>query len=388
MTMLSAIRLDVSDVQGEVASYQTEVLEVCTYANALYNTVLPTDLQLDWYDEYSLKLRAVRSDVGEWERIYQRLFDVPRQILDTSAAMKDAVNEAMADAQWLKASPGDQLRLTVFRNRLRTMEMVATDFSGSAQLVAGDLDGYTVRLLGHVDVFEEIVARALETAEARKARIDELNREIDGLRDRVRTLGASVAVLSVATAGGVVIGIVGLVLAPFTGGVSLALLIPAAAVIAAGSVGIGLTAHELTKSNEQIAARAGAVTETEAALVQLQQITAQFREFVAQNQRVRESLGRMEARWDALGEVLRTMMGDLDDARPEALPDWDEILDDLRRVQGDWQSVDALAQDLRLVEVRKLTSPESLSVGMTADEVLAVAQREARPFGGVYVAAA
>jgi hypothetical protein len=96
----------------------------------------------------------------------------------------------------------------------------------------------------------------------------------------------------------------------------------------------------------------------------------------------------MEARWVALGEVLHTMIVDLEDARPEAQADWDEIIDDLERARGDWQSVDALAQDLTLVEVTKVTNPASLTIGMTEEQVAAVAKSEGRPFGGVYMARA
>jgi hypothetical protein len=388
MTKLSAIRLDAPELQLEVATYQTDVLEVCAYANALYNVALPTDFTYGWYTEYAGKLRGVRSDIGVWELIYQRLFDVPRQIMSTSTAMKDELNAAFADARALKQNPGDALRLAVFRNRLGTMEMVATGFAGNAQQLAADLDGYTLRLKGHVVVFHEIVKRAEGTITTKQADIEALNQAITALRERVRVLGLSVAALSVATAGGVVIGIVGLVLAPFTGGGSLVLLVPAAAVIAAGSVGIGLTAHELKQANGDIAAKSAQMAADAAAVVQLQQVTRTFQEFVERNERVQESLERMEARWVALGEVLRTMIADLEDARPEAQPDWDEIIDDLERARGDWQSVDALAHDLTLVEVTKVTNPASLKIGMTEEQVAAVAKSEGRPFGGVYMALA
>lgn len=388
MTKLSAIRLDVPVLREEVVTYQTDVMEVCAYANALYNVALPTDLRVDWYEEYALKLRGVRSDVARWELLYQRLFDVPRQILGTSATMKDELNAAIADARALKERPGDALRLAMFRNRLGSMEMATTGFANNAQHLAADLNAYTRSLKGHVVVFEEIVKRANGSVTDKQAQIKELNAAIDRLRDRVRGQGAAVAVAAVATAAGVVIGVVAVVLAPFTSGGSLTLLVPAAAIVAGGAVAIGLTASELAKTNREINDKSKEVGVNASAVVQLQQVTRTFEDFVQQNQRVHQALERMEARWNALGDVLRAMLADLERAEPGDTPDWDAIVEELKHAQGDWQSVDALAQDLKLVEIRKITNPGSIKVGMTEEEVLEVVKREARPVVGAYMAGA
>jgi hypothetical protein len=388
MTKLAAIRLDVPVLRDEVVTYQTDVMEVCAYANALYNVALPTNVTVDWYAEYALKLRGVRSDVARWELLYQRLFDVPRQILGTSATMKDELNAAIADARALKERPGDALRLAMFRNRLGSMELATTGFANNAQHLAADLNAYTQSLKGHVVVFEEIVKRANGTVIDKQAQIKELNAAIDRLRDQVRGQGAAVAAAVVATAAGVVIGVVAVVLAPFTSGGSLTLLIPAAAIVAGGAVAIGLTAHALAETNREIDGKSKTVGVNAAAVVQLQQVTRTFEDFVQQNHRVHQALERMEARWNALGDVLRAMLADLERAEPGDTPDWDAIVEELKHAQGDWQSVDALAQDLKLVEIRKITNPGSLKVGMTEEEVLEVVKREARPVVGAYMAAA
>lgn len=387
MSKLAAIRLDAPELREEVITYQTDVMEVCAYANALYNVALPTDLHVDWYEEYALKLRGVRSDVARWELLYQRLFDVPRQILNTSATMKDELNAAIADARALKEHPGDALRLVMFRNRLGSMELATTGFALNAQHLGKDLNAYTQALKGHVVVFQEIVKRANGSVTDKEAQIKELNAAIDRLRDRVRSNGVAVAVAAVATAAGVVIGIVAVVLAPFTSGGSLTLLIPAAAIVAGGAVAIGLTASELVKANNEIREKSEQVGDKAAAVVQLQQVTRTFEEFVKQNQRVQQALERMEARWNALGDVLRAMEADLERAEPGETPDWDAIVEELKHAQGDWQSVDALAQELKLVEIRKITDPGSIKVGMTEEQVLEVVKREARPVVGAYMAA-
>lgn len=388
MSRLSAIRLDAPGLREDVVTYQTDVMEVCAYANALYNVALPTDLHVDWYEEYALKLRGVRSDVADWELLYQRLFDVPRQILNTSATMKDELNAALADARALKERPDDALRLAMFRNRLGSMEMATTGFASNARHLATELNAYMERLKGHVVVFEGIVKRADSSVADKEAEIKELNQAIDRLRDRVRSNGVGVAVAAVATAAGVVIGIVAVVLAPATSGGSLTLLIPAAAIVAGGGVAIGLTAHELIEANKEIGRKSDQVGVNASAVVQLGQVTRTFEDFVQQNQRVHQALERMQARWNALGDVLRATLGDLERAEPGDKPDWDAIVEELKHAQGDWQSVDALARDLKLVEIRKITDPGSLKVGMTADEVLKVVAREARPVVGAYLAAA
>lgn len=356
-------------VSSPEKTYQMQVLEVSTHAHGLSAAKLP-DLAnpVEWYKTFNTSLIGVRSDLSYWNQtILYELTNIPASTLKDAKLIADKLAAARDMAVTLQARPNDAL----LKQEIATeLGIVAGSFGRKASSVASllaEITKFQAKCVGHEKILTDIATNALASQAKYKDEAAQLTTLIEGLQREVTAAGLSIAAGVGVTGLGVVIGVVGVVGAFFTGGLTLLLLVPAVVVVAGGVTVIALSAVRLKDLQEQIRIMSERHPTLVNDAVYLGVLANQMKRFTDQTQGLQATLTAIKQQWSSMTAMTAKASEAINSA--SSTQDWKALEKGLDSALSGWSSIVALADKLKLVTVT--TSEKLIPVGATSAEIKA-----------------
>lgn len=265
--------------------------------------------------------------------------------------------------------PTNNFLKSTLLNNLSGLSTSFTQYSSRINTIVISLQSEATEFDKYATLMQQISVDALKTAGNAKQTIIEANAKIEALRKDITTQAWTIAGGSIATIAGIGMGILGIFLAPVTGGMSLALLVPAALIGAGGVYIITLAAQKIVADKAAIDLLLNQIDSTNQDIVALNSMSGTLKGFSDQMDSLKSDLSNVVAPWlDAKTYIDQTNQ-ELINMENASSSDWQAVQTELMQIQTSWGSFEAIMAQLKADASVAPTS--GLTVGMDENQVRA-----------------
>src|SRR5262245_39593664 len=199
MTLEDAIRAHSKSLVEASTTYKEEVIAVNTLVNGVLTSQLPTlnGVPPDWQDFVNAYVTS-RTDALDWvNQLLSRLLEVPDDVQGFNDIIVGLLNDAEAQATTLVNDPNNQNALAALKQDLNMvlsrLSLVTSFISGAVVAVRN----FQNKMPDLATQLQTITDRSINAANADKAKIKDLNDQIDKLHDDIKSLTAAIIALAI-----------------------------------------------------------------------------------------------------------------------------------------------------------------------------------------------
>jgi uncharacterized coiled-coil DUF342 family protein len=284
---------------------------------------------------------------------------------DSDLVVLPYLGEIVSFAEALVQNPGDTTTKNLLRNRVGILGTCFAGYDARTSALVNSLGNQAAVFTTDAAALADIAAAAIKTAGADKGKIDSLNQQISGLDNQISSQVAAIVGGSFVTLIGIGIGVLAIVLAPATGGMSLFLLIPALAITAGGVYIITLASLRIAELKQAIDTLRTEINEFNADIVSLQTSAQQIKTFSAELNDLTNPLATVTKPWLSARDYFKEVEGDLETARTSE--DWTHVHQEFVQAKAEWQD---WVQKFREMELDAKVAPDTqLALGMTEAQI-------------------
>ena len=371
-----AFRTTVKEVEDTAANYKTELLLLINYAVQVKAYKLPILYDPSTWpggkDGYQQSLTAWANTTGRLQAwamsTLKNVVAMPQLLINNSTQIIVPTLSAAVDiSKLLIKDPKNPTLKASLMNNLHLLSINFTQFSAMTQPLITSLQSQATVFDQDAKTMTDIAAQALKTAGVDKTKIQDLTQKIQQLSADITARSWAIAAGAIITLAGIGIGILAFVLAPFSGGVSLTLLIPAAVITAGGAVVIGLNAKGIADDKAAIDAANSQINSYQADIALLQLMSQTLGDFASKVGALKSALSIVVQPWQSAEKYFIETIKVLHDIEEATSEDWQQISAELQDILDHWNS---LVVTMKGLVVDAHVAGADLKVGMTESEVL------------------
>lgn len=361
-------------------SYKDSLFEIVNYAGQVHAYQLPvlTNPSI-WpggagaYQQTVTTWSVTTGTLQGWAQgTLKNLTALPGTLLQNGTqVVSPTLKAAVASAEQLVTYPKDEAAKA---NLHFTLSTLAINFGLQAGLTApliASMQGQSMVFDQNATLMASLAADALKAAGNARKEIEQLNQDIRRLESEIKAAAAAIAGGSLAAVLGIGMGILAVVLAPATGGVSLFLLIPAILITGGGAYIVALNAKKIVDAKEAIKAAANKITTFNADVASVNTMAGTLSGLSGQVESMKSALNTIVAPWVAAQTYFAETESTIDNLGSST--EWQQVLDSLVQIQTQWGSFMTTVEGLQLnTDVR---TKADLTLTMSQEQVEATLSR-------------
>lgn len=322
----------------------------------------------DAYQQANLTWADMTGKLQAWAlSTLKNVTELPATLLQNSSqVVVPTLNGAISICQLLIQDPGNITAKNSLMTDLHLLSINFTQFSAMTQPLIDSLEGQATVFDQDAQTMQTIADQALQTVGTDQKKINDLNKMISDLQNDIKSRSAAIAGGVFVTIAGIVIGVVAIVLAPATGGVSLALLVPAGLIIAGGVAIIALNAIAIQNDKTAIDQLNTQITNYGADILLLQSMASTLNGFASQVDTLKNALGAIVQPWQSAEDYFISTINTLSSIENATSSDWQQINNELQDILVNWNS---LMNNVSQLQMSAQVSSAKLTVGMSENDV-------------------
>lgn len=367
-------------------TYPLTVLQVDDATNAIIAYELPAALAAlngfgPVYTKFNTKLSAVKIDMTLWSGttgIRFKLAQIPKDMLEQAKDVGPDLTEAKKLAQKLQGDPGNQTLKNQLKRKLDGVGSAFTSNVGAVERLRTSFVPFQEARVKDTAILKDISAEAKKLAGVNGDQIKAMNDKVASLRREIVGQGLTIAAGAVVTGIGVVLGIVAVVGAFFTGGATLVLLIPAVVAAAGGATIIGLAATNIKRLESEIAAIGKQMGDLTLATTLLEQIAAEMESQATKLSALGNVLTGVEGVWKDMADLTTEASAAIN--RAGSSDDWKVVENNIDGATATWGKITDIVEK-KLKTALTAVAPKSVKIGSTDEENRPIV-KQAKPING------
>lgn len=295
-----------------------------------------------------------------------RLLTVPESVQGFNTTISQLLQDAKTQASTLLQNPSDPTSLAILERDLSMLSsqfnIVVTFISGAVtniQTVQNKLPDMAVQL-------QSIATKSTQDAKVDQGKIDQLNKDIDGLQAEIKSLTTTIVATNIAEGIALTVGVVVTIAFWPIGAIAWLFLGPA---VAAGALVITLSATKLQAAQAKLDSDKSQMDQLTATVATLHILAKTYNDMANQVQETENNLKEVLKEWQTLESDLNAAITDIKTAMAdEKGTNFNAVLNDLKDAINEWNAAYAQAGALHL-DLQVNNAP--LKVGMSDSEVQA-----------------
>lgn len=356
--------------------YKSSVMELQTYAGRVYAYQLPG---LKNPDQWPGGAKAYQAATDCWASLAGNmrgwaavtltdLVALPVTIEGTSkVSVMPYLAGAISDASYLVQHPNDPLARDALMLKVGRLQNEFGLVSSQTLALIGSLEGQAATFDDNAHTMGVIADNAQKTVGSNKKLIEEFNHQIDVLNNDIKAQALAIAGGSVVTILGLIMGGIGIFLAPFTGGVSLFLLVPAAVIVAGGVLIITLAAKKIEQDKQAIESLRNQITGLNGDITLLTTMASTLTGFSGQVGSMKSAVSAVAEPWHQAAKYFGDTLTILNGIQAPSTSDWEHVLAEMTEIRGEW--ADLMAKMPGLCFDSKVAPAARLDLGMDQNQV-------------------
>ncbi|WP_143317858.1 hypothetical protein [Clostridium sp. HBUAS56017] len=373
---LKAFTNDVKLAQDSIENYKQEFTTLVNYATQIKGYIFPLPHDINAWPGGAAAYQAAQTtwaDIGGtlegWSiSTLKNIIKIPEALTgDNNTIILPALNACISLCDDLISDPNDQLYT---RSLKRKINLLIDSFDMYSDMT----EGLIKSLNDEATVFDNDAGKmivlsnqALDAVGNDNKRITELNNQISKLNSDIKSAAVAIAGGSLVTVAGLGICIVGIILAPATGGVSLGLLIPGLVITAGGVVCIALNSMTISQDKKLIDALNTQINSIEGDITLLTQMSDKLKGFAGQVDSLKNTLSVITKPWSSACDYFKSTLETLNTIEDATSEDWTNVKNELNDILTHWNT---LIDTVGKIQVQFDVYKTNLSLGMSQDEVM------------------
>ncbi len=372
---LQLVKKSYASAQDAAAQYKQEMYTLINYAAQVKAYQMPV---LSNPNEWPGGASAYQQTLATWANLVgqlqgwtmstlQNLIALPNTLIQSGTqVISPTLSASLQFCQILIEQPDNQAAKSSLMTDLQLLSINFNQFSLMTTPLITSLHDQSTVFNQDAQIMTSIAAQALQTAGNDQALITQLNAQIAQLQADINAEAMTIAAGSVVTLAGLGIGALGIILAPFTGGASLTLLIPAVFITAGGAIVIALNAAKIVADKSAIDGLNSQINNTQSDIVLVNTMSSTLNTFAGQVDTLQNALNVVAAPWEASEKYFTDTYNTLNTIEHATSEDWQQVYDELNQINTDWNKLMVVMPQL---EVDSGVTNAQLSVGMTSQQV-------------------
>lgn len=289
-----------------------------------------------------------------------RLNSSPSSVQSYGKVISEILADATNNAATLADKPDDELALTELQNDLKALSNQMALVSDFISVTLGATTNFSKSMPDMAAQLQSIADKAIQASGADQKKLDQLNNDVDQLRDHVNGLTSQITWFKAGISAEVTIG-VGVFSAGWLIGIIAALVI--AAIIAAEEGVIKIDSGVIKADQLKIKDDIIKLQRFEADVAALNLLSANYSRMAGQVSQMESALTEVSQQWSTLQDDVNAAIADINDALSDAQADkYPDVLKDLHQASAAWLAIDSIAGSLAInvnVSDAKITSDMS-----------------------------
>lgn len=298
----------------------------------------------------------------------RNLIALPDQLINASTQnIIPGLNSAITLSQILIQNPNNQGARSGLMTQLQILNALFGGYSSQITALVQSLHNQATAFDADARTMSTLAAQALQAAGNERQLIQNLNQQIASLNADIKAAAVAIAGGSFVSVLGIGMGILAFVLAPATGGVSLALLIPATLITAGGAVIIALNSKKIVDDKNAISALNNQISQASGDIVLLNTMSTTLSGFSSQVDQLKSALNAIVAPWQGASTYLATTINEINSIENATSENWTQVCNELNDILTGWNS---LVTTMNQLEADAQVAPSTnLQLGMSQTEV-------------------
>ncbi len=357
-------------------SYRDGIYTLVQYSTQVRGYQIPVLANPDQWpggkDAYQKTLEIWANTTGKLQSwtysTLQNLIATPDQLINSSTqVILPRLNASIGLTEILIRNPTDADARKGLMDMLAGTNLYFGMYSSQIQSLIQSLNDQSKVFDANADVMNKLAADALKTAGNEQQLIVKLNDRIAALNSDITAAALAIAGGSFVAVLGIGMGILGIVLAPFTGGVSLTLLIPAAVITAGGAAIIALNSIKIKQDKDAIEEANKQISKASGDITLLNAMATTLKGFAGQTGTLKTALAVIVAPWNEASTYLTNTIREIDAIEHATTDDWLKVCDELTSVRNGWN---VMIDEMKQLRADADVAPGSkLTLGMSESEV-------------------
>jgi hypothetical protein len=293
---------------------------------------------------------------------------IPQELINASSQnIIPGLNASIEITRLLINNPSSPSLRSALNGQLQLLNILFGSYSSQISALITSLEGQATVFDADAQVMKTLAAQALATAGNEKHLIEQLNQKIDSLNADIKAAAVAIAGGSLVGVLGIGMGILAVVLAPATGGVSLFLLVPAILITAGGAAIIALNAKKIEDDKAAIAALNGQIGKASGDITLLNAMSQTLTGFAGQVDKLKSALGAIVAPWQASENYLTTTINQINTIEKPTTENWTQVEGELNDILTGWNNL--ITEMNRLKADAQVAPNSNLQIGMSSEQV-------------------
>lgn len=366
MSIASAIRKNAEPLGVAQTGYKENVAIVNTYVNQVLSSKIPAlKLPPKNWPQFVTTYEKAGAEALTWVNgVMARLIDVPLEVADFNSSISLSLAEAKAQAHTLVSEPQDAAALRALEADLKALTTqlgtVTAYISGALQ----EVEKFSDTMPELAKNLEALASEAMADSKVDQAKINELNSDVETLRQEIRSLTAELVGLGVADGVALTVGIAVTIAAWPFGAVVWLVMGP---VVVAASTFIAIYSVQLKNAKAKIESDQAEMGEVEADVATLKLLSSSYGSMARESSTIEAGLAQVLAAWRVLESDVVAAVGDVQAAIAGAdSKAFAAVEQEIGAAITEWDAAYAAAGGL-VLEIN--VNPAPLTVGMSPEEV-------------------
>ncbi|KYF55221.1 hypothetical protein BE08_05720 [Sorangium cellulosum] len=297
-----------SDLQKQTQSAFVMLSLITQACHGILNTVfIAPDPKPSWFDDLNDKLDAAKTVATDWiDNLAPGVTGgVPTHVIDygTTYQAFTAKIDAIA-TQYPDAQGADDPHVKEVHDLIAALEETVQSILDSAQKTADQLKGWGDRVQKAHDELSTGAANIQSAETTLQADIDKMNNAIQTLQDTIHQENIGIAASGAGIGVGLLLLIVGIALAPETGGASLVVAGTGGLLVIGGAVTWGVMQHKINEQFDEIAKDQAEKDSDQRQIVALQGLAIASSQSIAYTTDASSALSNFRTAWNVFqGEL-------------------------------------------------------------------------------------
>jgi hypothetical protein len=298
----------------------------------------------------------------------QNVIAIPQQLINASTQnIIPGLNTSIQLSQLLIQNPNNPSLKAGLMTTLQILNIFFGQYSSQIKALVQSLQNQATVFDADAKVMNTLASQALQTAGNEKQLIVNLNQQIANLNSDITASAVAIAGGSLASILGIGMGILGIVLAPVTGGISLALLVPAVLITAGGAYIIALNSMKIEQDKAAIAGLNNQISLASADITLLNVMATTLTGFSSQVDALKSALNAILVPWEASQTYLTNTIAEINSIENATSDNWTQVCNELTDILNGWNGLIVVMNQL---EADAQVAPTSnLQLGMSDTQV-------------------
>ncbi len=347
----------------DMAGYITKVILVNAYALSVSATNLPAlKRKPAHWEEYVKSYEAVQSMTTDWvELVYKKLDHTPKEVIQCADSLSSTFDSAITQCDILIEDPGYERAIRKICLDIKFSISEITELNAMLQRLSATIEQFQGKMIPASENLKRLADLAEKDSKVDQKKVDELNRDINALRDEVNKCIGALVGLGIADAASVTLGILTMMVGPvawlFFG-----------ACVAVSSTFIVINAQRIQSLKDSIEWKAREADALSLDVVMLNKTAEDFKKFADEAKEIEKALLQIQSEWNLISKELQEVHDALDTAHGDfTAEDWESARSDFVKAKSCDKGLREHAKKLELPTAKGNTA--KIDIGMDQKQI-------------------